>query len=127
MKSGREIGEANVQKLRDYFDSVDAIPARGGKAHVSAVAEAAGIDRQTLYKNPLARQLLEEAVAQKGLRGIEARDDQGDTQIARLEQKVTELEQKNSTLIAENWELRRELSKFQHVEMMMEEGKRVIP
>ena len=125
-KSGKEIGAENVEKLRDYFASIDAVPARAGKAHVSAIAEAVGLDRQVFYKNPAARQLLEDAVAQKGLRGIDAREEQGDVQRAILEQKITELEQKNSALMAENWELRREITKLRHVEALMEEGKRVI-
>jgi transposase-like protein len=127
MKSGKEIGSENVEKLRAYIDSIDALPARNGKVHVTAIAEAVGIDRQALYKNPAAKQLLEEAVAQKGLRGLSSREDQGDAQAARLEQKITELEQKNSALQGENYELRRQLAKLRHVESLLEEGKRVIP
>ena len=126
MKSGKEIGAENVEKLREYFASIEAVPARAGKAHVSAIAEAVGLDRQVFYKNPTARQLLEDAVAQKGLRGIDAREEQGDVQRAILEQKITELEQKNSALMEENWELRRQITKLRHVETLMEEGKRVI-
>jgi len=126
MKSGKEIGAENVEKLRDYFASIEAVPARAGKAHVSAIAEAVGLDRQVFYKNPTARQLLEDAVAQKGLRGIDAREEQGDVQRAILEQKITDLEQKNSALMAENWELRCQITKLRHVETLMEEGKRVI-
>jgi integrase/recombinase XerD len=71
-------GVESVQKLKAYIASIDTLPARGGKVHISAVAESAGIDRQVLYKNPVARQLLEEAVSVKGLRGIVAREASGE-------------------------------------------------
>ena len=125
-RSGKDIGVENVEKLKAYIASIDALPARGCKVHVSAVAEAVRIDRQTLYKNPLARQLLEEAVRRKGLRGIGAREDQSETAIAKLERKIRELETKNSALLAENWELRRELTKLRQVDALLEQGKRVI-
>jgi len=126
-KSGKDIGVENVEKLKAYIEAIDALPARGCKVHVSAVAEAVGIDRQTLYKNPLARQLLEEAVTKKGLRGIASREDQSETAIAKLERRVRELEAKNSAFFAENLELRRKLAKVLHVEALLEQGKRVIP
>jgi hypothetical protein len=125
-KSGKDVGAENVERLKAYIDSIDSLPARGDKVHVSAVAEAIGIDRQTLYRNPVARQLLEDAVAKKGLRGIAVREDQSETAIVKLERKVHELEAKNSALFAENWELRRELAKLRHVETLLEQGKRVI-
>jgi integrase/recombinase XerD len=71
-------GIESVQKLKAYIASIDNLPVKGGKVRVSAVAEAAGIDRQVLYKNPVARQLLEEAVTEKGLRGIVAREASSD-------------------------------------------------
>jgi hypothetical protein len=126
-KSSKQIAAEAVGKLRTFLDSVEALPARGGKVHVSAVAEAIGIDRQTLYKNPAARQLLEEAVEKKGLRGLETRDDQEDSTIARLEQRISELEAKNSTLLAEKWKLAEELKKLRQVEALLEQGRRVIP
>lgn len=69
----------DIQKLKAYIESIDTLPARGDKVHVSAVAEASGIDRQALYKNPVARRLLEDAVTKKGLTGIAARDGQSET------------------------------------------------
>lgn len=128
MKSSKVISDENVEKFKAYIESIDALPSRSGKVHVSAVAEAAGIDRQTLYKNPLARQLLEEAVIAKGLRGIDARKDhdQSETAISKLEGKIAELEIKNSALLAENWELRRENANLREVEALLEQGKRVI-
>ena len=124
MKSSRAISEESVEKFKAYLDLIDALPARNGKIHVSAIAEAAGLDRQALYKNPAIRQLLEEAVIQKGLRGINPGDSQGDSMAsAKLEHRISELEAKNAALTAENWELRRENTAFRHVEALLEQGR----
>lgn len=110
-----------------YLDSVDAIPARGGKANISAIAEACGFDRQVLYKNPTAKKLVEECIAAKGLKGIEPQDEPEDAQRLVLERKITSLEQRNAALAAENYELRRKLKQYDAVEALMCQGKRVIP
>jgi hypothetical protein len=135
MKSSQAISAESVAKFRTYLDLVDSFPSRNGKVHVTAVAEAAGLDRQMLYKNPLIRQLFEEAVAQKGLCGIDPGDNQRDSQraaclerkIADQEMRITSLESKNVSLLAENLELRRQLAKLHHVEALMEQGRRVTP
>jgi C4-dicarboxylate-specific signal transduction histidine kinase len=115
--SGSEIGIENVDKLRRYLDSVDALPARGGKLNVQAVAIAAGLDRQALYKNPACRKLLEEAVARKDLQGIEQRLPQAsDDGKIRLERRIGELERTNAALMAEVDELRQRLRRFAHIE-----------
>lgn len=127
MRVGKKIGAENVERFKAYLASIDALPARHGKIHVTAVAEAAGLDRQTLYKNAVIRKLFEEAVAEKGLRGIDPGDNQGDSKLtAKLERKIAELEAKNAALIGENWELRRENADFRQVEALLEQGKRLI-
>lgn len=134
MRIGQKIGAEHVERFNAYLESTDTLPARHGKVHVTAVAEAAGLDRQVLYKNPVIRQLFEEAIIQKGLRGIDPGDNQGDSkisakverQIAELETRNASLETKNASLLAENLELRRQLAKLRHVEALMEQGKRVI-
>lgn len=125
-RGGQEIGQEYVDKLRHYLDSVNTLPARNGKINMSAIAETSGVPRQSLYKNVNCRQMLEEATANKGLLGIEDRavDDSGKV---RLERRITVLEQSNASLVAENYELRRQLKKLRHVEEMMVQGKRVIP
>jgi hypothetical protein len=135
MRGGQEIGAEHVERFKAYLDSIDTLPARNGKVHVTAVAEAAGLDRQALYKNQAIRTLLEEAVAEKGLRGIHRGDNQGECQLAsHLERTITDqdtriksLETKNASLMAENLELRRQLAKLRHVEALMEQGRRVAP
>jgi hypothetical protein len=135
MKSSHAISAESVATFRTYRVLVDSFPSRNGKVHVTAVAEAAGLDRQMLYKNAVIRQLFEEAVAYKGLCGIDHGDNQGgEFRVANLERKIadqerhiTSLETKNSSLLAENWELRRQLAKLSHVEALMEQGRRVTP
>lgn len=116
-KSGAETGAANVEKLQRYLASADALPARGGQVNVTAIAIAAAIDRQVLYKNPECRRLLEEAVAAKGLRGVEERQVQTmDNGRVRLERRVADLERANAALLAENAELRAKLRRYGHIE-----------
>jgi len=124
-RSGQEIGQEYVAKLTKYLDGITGLPARGGKVNATAVAEASGVPRQSLYKNDDCRALLDEAVKAKGLVGIEERanDDIGKV---KLERRIMNLEQSNASLVAENYELRRQLKKLKHIEEMMEQGKRVI-
>ena len=124
-RSGQQVGQEYVDKLKQYLDSIDSLPARSGKANYTVIADMSGVPRQSLYKNDACRILLEEAIAIKGLVGIEHRSDD-DPQRTRLERRITSLEQSNSSLVAENFELRRQLKKFQHLEALLEEGKRVI-
>ena len=64
-------------------------------------------------------------MAAKGLAGIQERTGD-DTGKVKLERRITALEQSNAALVAENYELRRQLKKVRHIEEMMEQGKRVI-
>lgn len=124
----RAKAEDNLARLETYLASVEALPARGGKVSVAAIATAAGIDRQVFYRNPRAKALLDAAVADKGLVGIEARaaGDRSDAEKA-LERQVRSLESRNAALMAENAELRARLRRFEHIEEMAVLGKRVIP
>lgn len=126
-KSGREIGADYVARLNTYLSSVDVIPSRAGKANMTAIAEACGFDRQTLYKNSIAKELLQQAIATKGLAGTTHREEKVDTEHAALERQVTKLQQTNSALLAEVYELRVQLKRLRHVEQVMEQGSRIIP
>lgn len=66
-KSGRQAGAENVERLRAYLGEVESLPARNGKANLTAIAAGAGLDRQSLYKNPECSRLLDAALEQKGL------------------------------------------------------------
>lgn len=116
-RNGAEIGAENVAKLVAYLHSVEALPARNGQVNVTAVAVAAGLDRQALYKNPECRRLLEETIATKGLRGLEEKPVQtSDEGQLRLERRIGELERANAALMAENGELRAKVRRFGHIE-----------
>jgi hypothetical protein len=122
----KEIGAENVQKLAVYLAFVEALPARHGKANMTAIALAAGLkDRQALYKNDKCREMLQEAIETKGLVGIEAATELDHEKVA-LERKITELQTKNDALYAEVHELRRQIKQYKHIEEMLEQGKRVI-
>lgn len=124
-KSGQQIGQEYVEKLKSYLNSVPGLPARSGKVNMTAIAEASGVPRQSLYKNEDCQNLLREAASQKGLTGVEDRGDDDGGKV-RLERRIMTLEQSNAALVAENYELRRQLKKLRHIEEMMEQGKRVI-
>lgn len=116
-RSGRDIGADHAASLRRYLSAVDALPARDGKVNMSAVALGAGFDRQVLYKNPECARLLDEAVREKGLAGVESRDGAAaDPQKVALERRVRQLEKMNASLMAENEALRERLWRLEHIE-----------
>jgi hypothetical protein len=117
----------NIAKLKTYLSKTDALPARNGKLSVSAVATAADIERQVLYRNPTAKSLLETAVNEKGLIGIEAHTTGDRSDIEKVqERKIRSLESRNAALAGENADLRARLKKFEHIEDMTILGRRVI-
>ncbi|MCM2250618.1 MAG: DUF6262 family protein [Geothrix sp.] len=130
-KNGQQIGQEYAAALETYLQALRAegkgLPSRNGKVSTTAVAMAAGVDRQSLYKNPRCRALIEAAAQELGLSGIEARegvpsrDDGKDQRIQALETQVASLQ-------AEVHGLRRQLAQFKHIEThMVETGRRVIP
>lgn len=120
-KSGYEKGVAYAGSLERYLESASEIPRKNGRPNISAIARAARIPRQSLYKNPACEKLLEIAVGTKG------QPNRQDEARVKLERRVTALEQQNASLVAEVHELRRQLARYRHVEEMLEAGKRVIP
>ena len=137
VKSGKDTGEDNTNHLQVYIknlrDSGHGFPNRNGKVNVTAVAAALSlvakrnIDRQSLYKNPKCKQILNDAVKELGLRGVETRDDQADSEKVALERRVTRLENQNTELYAEVCALRERLAQYQYIdEMLIAQGKRVV-
>lgn len=119
-KSGYEVGCEYAEKLKRYIDSVGELPTRNGTANKAAIARAAGIPRESLYNNPMCEDILESAIGMKGLAK------QPDDERAKLERRITSLEQNNASLVAEVYELRRQLEQLRHVEAILEEGRRVV-
>jgi len=128
--SGHEIGQKYVEALQQYIDALrcenQSLPARCGKVSTSAVALAAGIDRQSLYKNPGCRALLEAAAQELGIKGItapEAKSPKDDVK----DRRIQTLEAQNASLRAEVEGLRQRLRRYAHIEQhMVETGRRVI-
>ncbi|MBB5052217.1 hypothetical protein HNQ36_002191 [Afipia massiliensis] len=116
-KSTQEIAAEHFRTLKHYLDTVESLPARGGKLNVSAVAEACGFDRGVLYTNPECNRLLKAVLEEKGLGGFAERDDDpADERRRILEHRVNQLEQRNAALMAENEELRAKVRQFGHIE-----------
>ncbi len=130
-KPGYEKGAENVAALHRYIEALRSegqrLPARNGKVSASAVALAVGVDRQTLYKNPGCRALLEGAAQELGLQAIEARATGPTTKDDAKTERIQVLETQVATLKAEVEGLRRQLSRYAHIEQhMVETGRRVI-
>ena len=121
--SGKALGELNRRKFKQWIDSVDAIPAndRGG-AHVSEMERLLGISRNAFYTNPGLREMLEEAIAEKGLRPLQAKAagaTEDDGYIRTLEQRIKSLEQRLDAEKAANAELRSKLRRLEALEQVL--------
>lgn len=130
-RSGKQIGEEYLQALEHYLISLRAegqgLPAKNGKVSLSAVALASGVDRQSLYKNPRCRELLEQAAQELGLSAIGTRSPGAASDDAK-DRRIQTLETQNASLRAEVEGLRQKLRRYAHIEEhMMETGRRVIP
>jgi hypothetical protein len=128
-KSGTQLGSDNVERLKTYLSELNGegrgLPARGGKVNVTAIALACGFDRQVLYKNPAAKQALEEAAARLGLEASEA-ERATSNETDHRDRRILQLEQANAVLKAEVEALRERLKRFSHIEEhMVETGRRV--
>lgn len=129
-KSGQQLGAENADAIDRYLDALKAdgkgLPSRNGKVSMSAVALAAGVATQNLYKNPACRSMLEKAAQELGLSPIgredgQAKDDPRDRRIQSLEARIASLQ-------AEIEGLRSKLRRFAHIEQhMVETGRRVVP
>lgn len=129
-KNGQQLGTENANAIELYLNALKAdgkgLPSRNGKVSMSAVALAAGVATQNLYKNPACRSMLEQAAQELGLAPIgreegQAKDDPRDRRIQSLEARIASLQ-------AEVEGLRSKLRRFTHIEQhMIETGRRVIP
>jgi hypothetical protein len=128
-KSGSTIGTENVAHLKTYLEAVEregrGLPMRGGEVNRSAVALACGFDRQVLYKNPAAKELLDVAVKKLGL-AEPGDEDEPVVRTDRRDERIRTLEQQNASLRAEMTGLREKLRRLEHVEdIMITSGRRV--
>lgn len=69
-------GESYIEALQEYLAVVSEIPVRGNKALIKSVAEqiqnitGVNVPTQTLYKNPVCRDLINERCENQGIEGI---------------------------------------------------------
>lgn len=139
--NGRERGEEYARRMQMYLDNASELPVLNGALNVKAIAEAAGIPTQSVYKNPAIRAALESAKERLGVQSwAESRAQtestaeappkhQSDAKVRRLEQQLTTLEQRHGAVVAENFELRRQLKELLlqlgREDMMIETGRRI--
>jgi hypothetical protein len=143
LKNGRDIGEEHFATLEAYVKSGAAIPiGRDGAVNVSKLGELAGVPRSSFYQNSAVQGLVEKlrkanpaapsagADAAAADAGMPARY-VDDKKSQRLEKRVQTLEQQNAALVAENYELRRQLKDMRlqmgREDMTIETGRRVPP
>jgi septal ring factor EnvC (AmiA/AmiB activator) len=116
-KGGRARGAENVELLCGYIAELKAagarLPSHAGQPDKSAIALAAGFERQTFYNNAAARAVLEQAVVDLGLEGDartvpENRAAHLEHKVDQRERRIKHLEERLATQGAELTELRRE-------------------
>jgi hypothetical protein len=126
-QSGKDIGQAYLQQVRLYLEQLPTLPLMAnGTVNMTAIAAGACVPRQSLYKNPGIRELLEGW--KMSFEVISARTQSkasltpapnpverpapiqtaSSKQVQLLERRITKLEQHNALLMAENAELRRQ-------------------
>jgi len=140
-KSGKTIGSEYVQAFRTYLADAAALPRNeDGSLSISAIADVSGIPRQSFYKNPQLKSLLDEkrntqldskilATAGAGESSGARAEGVTDKKARILERRVNHLEQQNAALVAESAELRRQLKALRiqmgREDMAIETGRRI--
>lgn len=117
-KSNKQVGDENLARLAAWLDAAPAIPDRNGKANISAIALASGVDRQVLYRPP-AQELIATAVAAKGLGMPQQRAAVGEELPPWAKQQIHQMEQRLATLYAELADLRKRIARYEHLERHM--------
>jgi predicted RNase H-like nuclease (RuvC/YqgF family) len=131
--SGKALGADYLRKIEAYLAQANMLPvSRDGSLNVTAIAKKAGIPKQSIYKNPAIRQAIEQAKAAHGVEswaerranvapsdGTADSDTYGHSRAPTLsgegkrlqaaERRVSTLEQQNAALVAENFELHRQV------------------
>lgn len=151
--SGKALGADYLRRVEAYLGEADSLPvSRDGTLNVTAIAEGAGIPKQSIYKNPAIRRAIEQAKASRGIDSWAERranlphdSDQATSKpehissasapssdgkrLQAAERRVSTLEQQNAALVAENFELRRQLKDLKRQlgrqDMMIDTGRRV--
>ncbi len=118
--SGPEAGRRNAEILAKYLAKTPQLPTHHGKPNVRRVAEQCGFrGTKVIYDNPACRKMWEEALASRGLAGIETQLDGGvgeDRRVDGLRAELSQAREHVTSLQAENRKLRERLRRLSHIE-----------
>lgn len=117
-QSNREKGAESLRRLATWLAAAPSIPERNGKANISAIAVATGLDRQVLYRDE-AREMIRAAVAEKGLGMPDLVRTKGEEISAKAQRRIHQLEQQLANARAEVAGLRERLQAYEHIEAQM--------
>lgn len=152
MASGRQMAEDNVRRLQQWADEPrrpeDWAPyIRNGHLNRSAVAGACGFGRSVFVQNPAAKAIIVDIESHLATAGILSHQPiEGkcspvaqlpadrpsalttvDAKVRRLEQEVKRRDERIAAMLAEITGLRDRIRRLEHVEMVMQSGRRVLP
>lgn len=145
-KNGKQIGLEHLSTLDAFLVKGGQLPvsSRDGSLNLAELARVTGIPKSSFYQNPKVKERLETAreshgVSRQGERPAPQSDDApasadvkapsaiGATTL--LERRLHRLEQQNAALVAENYEMRRQLKDLRlqlgREDMTIETGRRV--
>jgi hypothetical protein len=138
--SGRERGEQNLAKVREYLAGLKAanqpLPLDDGRPNITAISEASGVLRNVFYTNAGVKRLLAAFTGSGGeVTEPPARVLHTERQIEIKDRRILQLEQQLSSAKAETEELRKRLTvalqmlnRYRVIEdEVLKTGRRVIP
>jgi len=145
-KSGKQIGLVHLATLNSYLSQGNPLPvsSKDGVLNLAELARVTGIPKSSFYQNPAVKLRLEAARNAQGVmrqskrqplatpdsspvtEALPARTSAG---TVLLERRLHRLEQQNAALMAENFELRRQVKDLRlqlgREDMMIETGRRI--
>lgn len=146
-KNGKQIGLEHLATLDSYLSRGGQLPVstKAGTLNLAELARATGIPKSSFYQNPQVKERLEAARTAQGLSRqgerqalesdgtpptSEARVSSATGSTVLLERRLHRLEQQNAALVAENYELRRQVKELRlqlgREDMTIESGRRVV-
>ena len=136
--SGRERGEQNLAKVREYLARLDEaneqLPLADGRPNITAISEASGVLRNVFYTNAGVKRLLAAFMGNGGAVEKSGRSIHTERQIEIKDRRILQLEQQLANARAESEELRRRLAEALRMlnryrvieEDVLKSGRRVI-
>lgn len=142
--SGQQTGTKYVDSVERFLRSSASLPlSLDGTVNMTELARQTGVPKQSLYKNPNIRSMLQSAMEDRGVRARgQTQEVSGSTEapapvessdrsrIRSTEARLHRLEQQNAALVAENAELRRQLKALRlqigREDMTIETGRRIV-